>query len=71
MLLQNFADLEEADGQAHDGGLVQLGRDGGGQRKAVGQVKEHLRLLTAAKPGCIARFLFPLLRVSAHNRRRS
>ena len=70
MLLQHLADLEEADGQAHDGGLVQLGGDGGREGQAVGQLEEHLRLLAAAAAGGIARLLLPLLRVSAHTHTR-
>lgn len=58
---EHLACAQEADGQPHDGGLVQVRADAVRQRQLVRQVVEHLRLLAAAAAGGIARlFLAPL-----------
>lgn len=59
---EQLACAQEADGQPHDGGLVQVRADAVGQRQLVGQVVEHLRLFAAAAAGRVARLLFTPLR---------
>lgn len=53
------AHLEVADGEAHDGGLVQLAGDGAGQGQHLGQLVELEVLLPAPRPRRVARLLLP------------
>lgn len=52
---------QEADGQAHDGGFVQVGAHTVGQRQLMGQFIEDLRLLATPAPCGISGFLLPQL----------
>ena len=54
-----------ADGEPHDGGLVELCAGVVRQGELVGQLVEDLRLLAAAGAGRIAGLLLPLLRIPA------
>lgn len=56
---------QEAEGDPHDGGFVQVGADSTGERQSAGQLIEHLRLLTPSTSGRIARTQLPLLRTGA------
>ena len=49
--------LEVAAGEADDGGLVQLGGDGCGQRQQLGQLVEFSVLLLTARLGRVLTFL--------------
>lgn len=59
---EQLARAQEADGQPHDGGLVQVRADAVGQRQLVRQVVEDLRLLAAAAAGGVARLLLAAVR---------
>lgn len=59
---EQLACAQEADGQPHDGGLVQVRADAVWQRQLVGQVVEHLRLFAAAAASRVARLLLTPLR---------
>lgn len=62
--IQQFPHAQVADGEPHDGGLVQVCAHGVGQGQLVSQLIEHLRLLAPAAPGCIPRLLFPPFRAN-------
>lgn len=55
---------QEADGQPHDGGLVQVGAHAVGQGQLVGQLVEDLCLLAPPAPGSIPGLLLPPLRAT-------
>ncbi|TNN77802.1 hypothetical protein EYF80_012100 [Liparis tanakae] len=61
---------QEAEGDSHDGGLVQVGADSAGERQRAGQVIEHLRLLAPPTSGRITRAQLSLLRTAATGVRR-
>ena len=58
---EEFPELEVADSNTHDGGLVEGVEDGAWDGQLVGEVGEHLRLLPPPAPGSIPRLLLPLL----------
>lgn len=62
--LEELAHPQEAERDSHDGRLVQMGGHPARQRQRVGQLVEHLRLLTAPVSGGIAGAQFPLLRTA-------
>ena len=67
MLLTRFEEVahaQEAEGDSHDGGFVQMGGDSAGERQSVGELVKHLRLLTPPTPGCITGMQLPLLRTA-------
>jgi hypothetical protein len=51
-----------ADGEPHDGGLVQVGPDAVGHGQLLGQLVEHLRLLPPPAARRIPRLLLPAVR---------
>lgn len=55
---------QEADGQPHDGGFVQVGAHAVRQGQLVGQLVEDLRLLAPSAPGSIPGLLLPPLRAA-------
>lgn len=61
---------QEADGQPHDGGLVQVGAHAVRQGQLVGQLVEDLRLLAPPAPGSISGLLLPPLRATPTSRGR-
>lgn len=66
---EQLACAQEADGEPHDGGLVQVSADAVGQRQLVGQVVEHLRLFAAPTASRIARLFLSPLRAAPANRK--
>lgn len=66
----HLACAQEADGQPHDGGLVQVGADAGGQRQLVGELVEDLRLFAAPGARRIAGLLLAPLRAAPAPRNR-
>ena len=63
-----LADLEEADGEPDDGGLVQLGRDGARQRQHLGQLVEFVVLLASPGPRRVPGLLLPDLQDTAEQK---
>lgn len=59
-----LAGTQEADGEPHDGGLVQVGADAVGQRQLVGQLVEDLRLFAAPASRRVPRLLLAALRAA-------
>lgn len=59
---------QEADGQAHDGGFVQVGAHTVGQRQLMSQFIEDFRLLATPAPCGISGFLLPQLRAAPKGR---
>lgn len=59
---------QEADGQPHDGGLVQVGAHAVRQGQLVGQLVEDLRLLASPASGSIPGLLLPPLRATPRAR---
>lgn len=59
--VEKFPHAQVADGEPHDGGLVQAGTDAVGQRKLLGQLVEHLRLFAAPASRRVPRLLLPAL----------
>ena len=57
--------FEVADGQSDDGGLVQLARDGAGQRQHLRQLVEFIILLAAPRPRRVAWLLLADLQDAA------
>lgn len=60
--IKQFPHAQVADGEPHDGGLVQVGGHIMGQGQLVGQLIEHLRLFAPAAASGIAGLLLPALR---------
>lgn len=60
---------QEAEGDSHDGGFVQVGGDSAGERQCAGELVKHLRLLTPPTSGRIPRTQLPLLRAGPAERR--
>jgi len=58
---EHLARAQEADGQPHDGGLVQVGGDAVRQRQLVGELVEHVRLFAASGASRVARLLLTSL----------
>lgn len=61
---EQLARAQEADGQPHDGGLVQVRADAVGQRQLMSQVVEHLGLLAAAAASRVPGLLLTPLRAA-------
>lgn len=57
--IQQLPHAQVADGEPHDGGLVQVCTDRVGQGQLVRQLIEHLRLLAPPAPRRIPRLLLP------------
>lgn len=55
---------QEADGQPHDGGFVQVGAHAVRQGQLMGQLVEDLRLFAPPAPGGIPGLLLPPLRAT-------
>lgn len=62
--IQQLPHAQVADGQPHDGRLVQVCTHGVGQGQLVSQLIEHLRLLAPPAPRRVPRLLFPALRAN-------
>lgn len=60
--IKQLPHAQVADGEPHDGGLVQVGGHIVGQGQLVGQLIEHLRLFAPAAASGIAGLLLPALR---------
>lgn len=60
--IQQLPHAQVADGQPHDGRLVQVRAHRVRQGQLVSQLIEHFRLLAPPAPRCIPRLLFPPLR---------
>lgn len=59
--VEKLPHAQVADGEPHDGGLVQAGADAVRQRKLLGQLVEDLRLLAAPASRRVPRLLLPAL----------
>lgn len=68
--IQQFSHAQVADGEPHDGGLVQVGGDIVGQGQMVCKLVEHFRLLAPATSGRIPGLLLPALRAHPGKTRR-
>lgn len=60
--LQEVTHPQEAEGDSHDGGFVQVGGDSAGKWQSARELVKHLCLLTPPASGCITRTQLPLLR---------
>lgn len=58
----DLAGAQEADGQSHDGGFVQVGADAVWEGQLIGQLVKHLRLLTTTTACRVTRPLLTPLR---------
>ena len=65
-----LACAQEADGEPHDGGLVQVGGEAVGERQLAGQLVEHLRLLAPPAARRVPGLLLAPLRAAPAGRKR-
>ena len=65
-----LARAQEADGEPHDGGLVQVGGEAVGEGQLAGQLVEHLRLLAPPAARRITGLLLAPLRAAPAGRKR-
>lgn len=70
MGLQQLLHPQEAEGDPHDAGLVQVGADFARERQSAGELIKHLRLLAATTSGRVARTQLSLLRTGPAGGRR-
>lgn len=59
---QEAPHAQEAEGDSHDGGFVQVGGDSAGKWQSVRELVKHLRLLTPPTSGRITGTQLPLFR---------
>lgn len=68
--LQQLLHPQEAEGDPHDAGLVQVGADSARERQSAGELVKHLRLLTAATSGRVTGAQLSLFRTGPAGGRR-
>lgn len=65
---KHYSHLQVAGGQSDDGGFVQLGGDGGGQRQQFGQFVKFTVFLLPSGPGSILGLLLHVVVLLCHTR---